>query len=150
MSGWCSGQHSCISCRWLGFNSPHGPTNFQLSFFSFSSFWGHQTFLLKTSNLRNHLSFRLLRWQSHKSYKGASIKAYLLLQDLSQDFITSWLWAWMAILDHQGQMWCLHVLFADICWRTVVIFSPLFRDLIPSNTYIGSSWSHLFYRGFVV
>ena len=80
ISEWCSGQHSCISCSSPGFNSPHGPTNFQLSFFSFSSFMGHKTFLLKTSNVKNHLSFR---GESHESYKGASLKAYLLLQGLN-------------------------------------------------------------------
>ena len=38
----------------------------------------------KTSNLRNHLSFKC-REGRDKSYKGASIKAYLLLQGLSCD-----------------------------------------------------------------
>ena len=55
---WCCGQHSCISCRRSGFNFPFRPTNFQHSFFSFSSFWGHQTLLFKTKNLKNHPSFR--------------------------------------------------------------------------------------------
>ena len=56
---------------------------FQLYFFSISSFLGHQTFLFKTSNLRNHPSFRCSEVVSHKSYKRASLKAYLLLQGLS-------------------------------------------------------------------
>ena len=49
---------------------PHGPTNFQLSFFSFSYFWGHQTFLFKTSNLRNHPSFRCSEWRVISHIKG--------------------------------------------------------------------------------
>ncbi len=56
--GWCSGQHSFILCRRPEFNYPIGPTNFQLSFFSFSSLRGHQTFLLKTSNLRKNHFFK--------------------------------------------------------------------------------------------
>ena len=55
MTGWCSGQHSCFSCWRLGFNSPYEPTYFQKPFFSISSFWDHQTFLYKTSKLRNPL-----------------------------------------------------------------------------------------------
>ena len=74
----CSGQHSFISCRRSGFNSPFRPTQFQLSFFSFSSFWGRQNFLLKASNLRNQPSSegRVMIG------KRASIKTYLLLQGL--------------------------------------------------------------------
>ena len=46
------------------------------------------SFLLKISNLRNHLSFNGSdRRESHKSYKGASIKAYLSLQGLSYEVI---------------------------------------------------------------
>jgi hypothetical protein len=74
MSYCCSGQHSCISCRRSGFNSPFEPTNFQLSFFSFSSFWGHQTFLFKTSHLRNHPSFRCSDGRVISHIKGLPLK----------------------------------------------------------------------------
>ena len=80
MLGWCSGQHSCISCRSPRFNSPYELSYFQLSFFSFSSFWDHQTFLFKISSLRNYL---FLNGSVISLVKGTSIKAYLLLQGLS-------------------------------------------------------------------
>ena len=64
------GQHSCISCRRSGFNSPFAPTNFQLSFFSFSYIWGHQTFLFNKSNLRNHPSFRCSEGRVISHIKG--------------------------------------------------------------------------------
>ena len=83
ISGWCSGQHSCISFRRPGFNSPllhfiqetgvqfpFGAKMFQLSFFSISSFFGHQTFLFKTSNLRNHPSFRCSEGRITSHIKG--------------------------------------------------------------------------------
>ena len=37
------------------YNNRYELSYFQLPFFSISSFWDHQTFLFKTSNLRNHL-----------------------------------------------------------------------------------------------
>ena len=57
---------------------PLGPTNFQLSFLSFSYFLGHQTFLFKTSNLRNHPSFRC-----SEGRVTSCIKGFLLLKGLS-------------------------------------------------------------------
>ena len=58
----------------------HGPTNFQTK--------NLLLILLKISNLRNHLSFNGSdRWESHKSYKGTSIKAYLSFQGLSYEVI---------------------------------------------------------------
>ena len=47
-----------------------GATNFQLYFFSFSSFWDHQTFLSKTSNLRNHPSFKCSEGRVINHIKG--------------------------------------------------------------------------------
>ena len=78
------------------FNSLDGPTNFQkknfLLLILLVKFWGHQTFLFKISNLRNHFSF--------SGSEGWAIKAYLLLQGLriftqrcqiiSQSFATTW------------------------------------------------------------
>ena len=50
--------------------------------------------LLKISNLRNHLSFNGSdRRESHKSYEGASIKAYLSLQGLSYEVIFEFMYS---------------------------------------------------------
>jgi hypothetical protein len=53
-------------------------------FFYFSSFWGHQTFLfiLATSGITSPSMA-----QKGGSYKGASIKAHLLLQGLNGEGI---------------------------------------------------------------
>ena len=53
-----------------GVQFPFGATIFQLSFFSISSFFGHQTFLFKTSNLRNHPSFRCSEGRITSHIKG--------------------------------------------------------------------------------
>ena len=93
MSRWCGGQHSCISRRRPGFNSLCEPTYFQKSFFSISSFWDHQTFLYKISNLRNHLPSKCREGRviSH-------IKAYLLLQGLTSAIY------FKSFLDHQNNL----------------------------------------------
>ena len=69
-----NGQHSGISPRYSRFNSLHGPTYFQNLFFSFSSFWGHQTFLFKISNLKNHLSFNGSKGRVISHIKGLPLK----------------------------------------------------------------------------
>ena len=66
-------QHSCISQRWPGVQFPHGPTIHFLNLILLGS-----PNLLQESPL-----LQMQRWESHKSYKEASIKAYLLLQCLN-------------------------------------------------------------------
>jgi hypothetical protein len=84
MSGCCSGQHSCISCRRPGFNSP---LEEQIFNFPFSPF--HPSWVTKPSSLKlatsgiTHRSDAQRGKSLHKSYKMASIKGYLLLQGLS-------------------------------------------------------------------
>jgi hypothetical protein len=79
---WCSGQHSSISCRRPGFNSPLEQQTFN---FPFSP--SHPSGVTKPSSLKlttsgiTHPSDA--QRESHKSYKRASLKAYLLLQGLS-------------------------------------------------------------------
>ena len=73
-----SGHHSCLSRRRQWFKSPLGHI-FQNTFFSFSFFQGHQTFLFKISrNFPKSPRLQSLRGENYKSYKEAFKKAYLL------------------------------------------------------------------------
>ena len=66
MSGWCSGQHSCISFKQPGFNSPHRPTYFNFPFSQShpSGVTKPSSLKLATSGLESSL-LQLLRRESH-------------------------------------------------------------------------------------
>merc|ERR1712051_68811 len=65
ISGWCSGQLSCISCRRPGFNSP-----LEQQFFNFHFSQSHHSLITKPSSLKLATYYRALAWTTKSPIWG--------------------------------------------------------------------------------
>ena len=101
---------------------PHGPTIHFLNLI-----------LLGSPNLPQESSLlRMQRWESHKSYKGASIKAYLLLQCLNNilgEIKKIFPWKWCILQRFRLQICeCQSVILSQSWPKSFAVFGDQIKD----------------------